>query len=435
MRIVMDASWFNINYVAFTAVNTPPTISISSPASNASFTAPASIVISTNASDADGSISNVEFFNGTTLLGSDATSPYSFTWNNVAAGTYTLTARATDNTGATTTSTAVTVNVNACTPSAITPYVQINGGAWAQASTATLNAGGTVIFGPQPLNVGSWSWTGPNGFTATTREIVLKSIQTSQAGNYVTIYTNASGCKSTYTFSVAVNVLVPTSTTIQCETACLVDGTLNEIYNAGFNGTGYVNTDNFLEASATWSVNSQTSQTVSLGIRYSHTTAAGRPMSLSVNGVTQVSNITFGPTASNTTWVVSTVQITLVAGVNTIKFVSTTAQGSPYMDELVFGGTVTAASCSAARMAAGGSTTVQSSIAPNPSSNVFNLTVQESVQTFIIVNDMGIVVFIGNSIEEGESVSLGETLPSGLYILRIQYVSGNTETKKIQKSR
>ena len=48
----------------------------------------------------------VDFYQGTTLIGSDTTSPYSFTWSNVPAGTYSLTAGRTDNAGATTTSAA-----------------------------------------------------------------------------------------------------------------------------------------------------------------------------------------------------------------------------------------------------------------------------------------------------------------------------------------
>lgn len=94
-------------------VNKAPTVSITSPANNASFTSPASITINANAADADGSVSKVDFYNGTTLLGSDASSTYSYTWTNVAAGTYTITTKATDNLGAVTTSSAITVTVNA----------------------------------------------------------------------------------------------------------------------------------------------------------------------------------------------------------------------------------------------------------------------------------------------------------------------------------
>jgi hypothetical protein len=93
--------------------NTAPTVSLTSPANNATFTAPASIGLVASASDSDGTISRVEFFAGTTLLGTELYSPYNITWSSVPAGTYTLTAKATDNAGATTTSSPITVIVNA----------------------------------------------------------------------------------------------------------------------------------------------------------------------------------------------------------------------------------------------------------------------------------------------------------------------------------
>ncbi len=92
--------------------NVAPTVSITSPANNATFDEGASIVINANASDSDGTVAKVEFFNGTTKLGEDTTSPYSFTISSAAAGTYSLTATATDDKGANTVSTAVSVTVN-----------------------------------------------------------------------------------------------------------------------------------------------------------------------------------------------------------------------------------------------------------------------------------------------------------------------------------
>ncbi len=81
--------------------NTPPAINITSPANSASYKAPATIAIAANANDADGSITKVEFYNGGTKLGEDASSPYSYNWTGVAVGAYTITATATDNRGAT----------------------------------------------------------------------------------------------------------------------------------------------------------------------------------------------------------------------------------------------------------------------------------------------------------------------------------------------
>jgi len=94
-----------------TGGNNPPVVSITSPASGATFTAPATITITASASDNDGSVSKVEFFNGGTKLGEATAAPYTYTWSNVANGTYSLTARATDNKGAVTTSGAVSVTV------------------------------------------------------------------------------------------------------------------------------------------------------------------------------------------------------------------------------------------------------------------------------------------------------------------------------------
>jgi Bacterial Ig domain len=82
------------------------------PANGAIYTSPAKITLNASATDPDGSVTRVEFFNGgTTKLGEDTSPPYSLRWNVGAAGTYTLTARATDNAGATTNSNQVTVTV------------------------------------------------------------------------------------------------------------------------------------------------------------------------------------------------------------------------------------------------------------------------------------------------------------------------------------
>jgi beta-glucanase (GH16 family) len=91
--------------------NAAPTVSLTSPAAGATFSAPASLTIAATAADTDGTISKVEFYNGTALLATVTSSPYTYTWTGVAAGTYSLTAKATDNSGAVTTSAAVSVTV------------------------------------------------------------------------------------------------------------------------------------------------------------------------------------------------------------------------------------------------------------------------------------------------------------------------------------
>src|SRR3954453_3853251 len=97
--------------------NSPPTVTLTQPTSGATFSAPAAVNLAASASDADGSVAKVEFFNGTTKLGEDTTAPYAFTWSGVAAGPYTVTARATDDLGYTATSAPATITVNATTNS------------------------------------------------------------------------------------------------------------------------------------------------------------------------------------------------------------------------------------------------------------------------------------------------------------------------------
>lgn len=83
------------------STNKSPVVNIATPENNEQFTAPASISITATASDPDGSVTKVEFYNGTTKLGEDASSPYAYTWNNVSSGSYTIEVRVTDNDGAT----------------------------------------------------------------------------------------------------------------------------------------------------------------------------------------------------------------------------------------------------------------------------------------------------------------------------------------------
>jgi hypothetical protein len=89
-------------------------------------------------------------------------------------------------------------------PDQITPYIQVNGGAWQQVASAAVNVGDRVNLGPQPVSGGSWSWTGPNGFTSTLREIDGVPL-TSGTNVYAAAYTNTSGVTSTQAFTITIN--------------------------------------------------------------------------------------------------------------------------------------------------------------------------------------------------------------------------------------
>ena len=92
--------------------NSLPTVSLTAPANNTVSTPPASFTLTADAADSDWGIARVEFYQDTTLLGSDDTAPYACTWADVPTGRYILTAKAIDLGGATATSAAITVTVN-----------------------------------------------------------------------------------------------------------------------------------------------------------------------------------------------------------------------------------------------------------------------------------------------------------------------------------
>ena len=119
--------------------NAAPTVALTATLTGA--TAPGSIALSVTASDSDGSISKVEFFNGTALLATVTQAPYTFTWSNVAAGSFSLSARATDNGGATSTTQPQVVTVAAAGAQVYYLYAdQVN------AAREITSAAGTVVW-------------------------------------------------------------------------------------------------------------------------------------------------------------------------------------------------------------------------------------------------------------------------------------------------
>jgi hypothetical protein len=120
--------------------DSPPAVTLTQPIDGATFTAPATVNLGASASDPDGSVAKVEFFSGAAKLGEDTTAPYSFSWGGVAVGSYTLTARATDNLGATTTSVASTITVNGNTLPTANITWPTNGAEFAWKPTITVTA-------------------------------------------------------------------------------------------------------------------------------------------------------------------------------------------------------------------------------------------------------------------------------------------------------
>lgn len=94
----------------------PPNCSIIWPWNSIKIPVGANLTVLADAEDADGTISKVEFFNGVCKLGEDTAAPYVFRWNQIPEGVYLLKARAADNSGLATTSSAVSLIVGSAAP-------------------------------------------------------------------------------------------------------------------------------------------------------------------------------------------------------------------------------------------------------------------------------------------------------------------------------
>ena len=124
-----------------------------------------------------------------------------------ATGTTTVTIIGTSGTLTASTTIALTIGAGGST---ITPYLEVNGGGWQVASTATVALGSTVNLGPQPIP-GTWSWTGPNGFTSGGREIDAIPLNLG-TNTYVATYTNLNSFVSTQTFVITADSVLPAPT-------------------------------------------------------------------------------------------------------------------------------------------------------------------------------------------------------------------------------
>ena len=127
---------------ASTATNAPPVVTLTAPANGASYTAPATIAVSATATDSNGTIARVEFYRGTTLLATDTSSPYAYSWTGVAAGSYAVRAVAYDNAGASGSSATANVTVTTATTTGIpAPWTAADIGSPALAGSSTYSSG------------------------------------------------------------------------------------------------------------------------------------------------------------------------------------------------------------------------------------------------------------------------------------------------------
>jgi hypothetical protein len=142
-----------------------PTIALSSPANSANFTAPATIACAASVTANGHTITQVQFYNGTTLIGTVAAAPYTYSWNNVNTGSYSLSARAVYDSGSVVSSAAANITVAAPPLAGLTfaadsgaftaPFVD-NNGLLSQSVLTSVTNGGQAVYTFSITNAGNY---------------------------------------------------------------------------------------------------------------------------------------------------------------------------------------------------------------------------------------------------------------------------------------
>ncbi|HAM71666.1 MAG TPA: hypothetical protein DCM86_08495 [Verrucomicrobiales bacterium] len=176
--------------------NLAPSVSVTSPAGNATPLQPATLLITADAADPDGTLARVEFYADAQLLGSDLAFPYQVTWNSPPLGAHTLRAVATDTLGLSTTSAPVAIVIRTNHPPTVSLTGPANNSTNAQPPTLLITADavdadgnlGSVAFladglllGEDPAAPFQFSWANPAVGTH-----ILRAVATDTLGLSVT---------------------------------------------------------------------------------------------------------------------------------------------------------------------------------------------------------------------------------------------------------
>src|SRR6266404_4749323 len=282
------------------ASNVPPTVSLTSPANGATFIAPANITLTANASDSDGSVSRVDFYQGLTLIGTATTSPYTVTWNNVAAGSYSLTARATDNLGANTASASVNITVNA--PPSVSITTPSNGATFTAPANITITANasdsdgsisgvdfyqGTTLVGTattSPYTI-SWNNVTAGGYTLTAR--ATDNLGASSTSSPVSISVGSPPTVSVTTPTNGASFTAPANVTVTAN-ASSSTGSISRV--EFYQGTTLIGTASTSPYTISWNNVAAGSWTLKArAIDNSNVSTDSTPVNISVNGPPTVS--------------------------------------------------------------------------------------------------------------------------------------------------
>ncbi|GAB3991615.1 hypothetical protein GCM10028807_22050 [Spirosoma daeguense] len=370
--------------------NQNPTVALTSPSANATFTAPASVMLTASASDSDGSVTKVEFFSGSTKLGESTSSPYQFVWNSVGAGNYTLTAKATDNGGATATSGTINIQVSNPAPVNQAPTVALTSpttnATFAAPATITLSANandtdgtiskvefynGSTKLGEDATSPYTFSWSSVNAgtYTLTAKSIDNLGATATSAGVVITVIASTPPTNPT------ADLIGPNCVAV------------NAVQVFEVNPAKMANATNF----SWWCTGSTSSITA---------TQPGK------------ATYSFGP------WFTGG---QVCVGIN--------YSASPWYSQFCKNVTVCAPG---ARVSI--EEVANNLVFPNPTTDAFSFEVERDVQSINVVDEMGRNRLKLGTAKAGQTIRFGEQLPAGSYLFHIQYDNKEHRSIRLLKS-
>jgi lysophospholipase L1-like esterase len=204
---------------------------------------------------------------------------------------------------------------------------------------------------------------------------------------------------------------------LQAEEACEVEGIRDESVNAGFEGTGYVNADNAVGKSATFSFKAEAAGMYNVLIRYANGGVATRSSGVIINSVEQSTVLEFPVTGAFTNWATLETELYLNKGNNLVRLSGKTSDGLPNIDYFGFtDAVVSAGSCLVTSIMEEGKAFNSIGCFPNPFTE--DVSVKAPGTYWYAFYDLS-----GKEIESGKGVDTGEAgkeLKPGVYILKVK---------------
>jgi hypothetical protein len=370
--------------------NQSPTLTLTSPANTTQFTAPATISLTATASDADGTIANVEFYSGSTKLGESTSAPYQFNWTNVTAGNYAVSAKATDNQGTTTTSATVNLVVNA-TPTPNQPPIV----------TLTSPANNAQFTSPATINLTASASDADGNIAKVEFYNGATKLAESTALPYQFGWTNVAA--GTYSFSAKATdnkgVITTSATAVVQVTSATVTPPANtdadilgpDCVSANAVKMFELNARNLANATGySWWCNGS-SQSI---------TPAGSKATYNFGSYYTGGSVCVGVNYSAAPWYKSYCKNVTVCAPGARTGVTEQA------DNLVF---------------------------PNPATSQFTFTAERDVQDMTVSDEQGRSYLQLGAVKAGQTTTFGEKLPVGTYLFQIRYEDQKQRTVKLLK--